>query len=355
MTRPKSSNASASRHFAIRASLGLALLLAAGCRPTEIQAGRPQGTPAAEASAYPGQLARLPDGRRINLRCSGKGAPTILLESGFGATSLAWYRIQPELAKRYRVCAYDRAGYGFSDPGPVPRDGAAIARDLDRALRAARIVGPYVVVGHSAGGLYARLFANRRSKEVVGMVLVEPSVEHQDRRFAGMFGPRAASLDALRNRAAACEQAALKKALPSEEPELQACVGKPREDQPAAVNAARRTEGMRASTWRTQVSELDNLWGRTSEQVSLGPQSYGDMPLIVLTAGKAYDEAPEPARSAVKNLWSELHAEIAARSTRGEARLVPSATHMMILDAPQAVIQAVDDVVAAGRRRARTP
>lgn len=324
------------------------MLTVAACQPTDIRAqrSRPNDISAAEASAYPGELMKIGGGRRINLRCSGQGAPTILLEGGYAATSLAWWKIQPELSRRYRVCAYDRAGYGFSDPGPEPRDGAAVARDFDRALRAARIQGPFIVVGHSAGGLYARLFYNRRPRDVVGMVLVETSVEQQDDRFAGQFGPRAASLEGMRNQAVACEAAASRRQLPSEKAELVSCVAKPRADQPATVNAARQAEGMRASMWKTQISELDSLWGRTSDQVSLGRASYGDLPLIVLTAGDAFAEVPEPARSAVRALWSDLHAEVAARSTRGEVRLIPGATHMMIIDKPEAVIAAVDDVVA---------
>ncbi|MFN3514870.1 MAG: alpha/beta fold hydrolase [Phenylobacterium sp.] len=322
------------------AAFAAALLALAACRPTPIEA-QPPAPPAAEASAYPGLLARLPDGRRINLRCSGVGAPTVILESGHGATSLAWSRVQPELAKTHRVCAYDRAGYGFSDPGPTPRDGAAIARDLDRALRAARINGPFILVGHSAGGLYVRLFANRRPREVVGMVLVETSVEHQDRRFADLLGPGAADLSPIRARLERCLTAAEQRALPSTDPALTRCTPAPNPDRPPVVQAARLAEAQRPSTWRAQISELDNLWTRTSDQISRGPQSYGDLPIIVLTAGDAYATAPEPGRSVIRRRWAELHAEIAARSTRGEARVVEGSGHMMILDRPEAIIDAV--------------
>src|SRR5882757_10771777 len=89
----------------------------------------------------PGTLAVLPDRRRMDFVCTGQGSPTVLLESGFGAGASAWGRVQPRIAAKTRVCAYDRAGFGFSDPGPMPRDGAAIARDLDFGLKAARIPG----------------------------------------------------------------------------------------------------------------------------------------------------------------------------------------------------------------------
>ena len=138
------------RRCGAAASLTMALSIAGGCRPA---VGALAG-----ALDRPGEIVQLADGRKLNFRCAGRGAPTVLLESGFGADSRAWSKVQPTVAETTRVCAYDRAGYGFSDPGPLPRDGAAIARDLDQALTQAEILGPFVVVGHSAGGLYARLY-----------------------------------------------------------------------------------------------------------------------------------------------------------------------------------------------------
>lgn len=150
-------------------ALAMMAIALAGC-------SLPAKLDAAAAESRPGRLAQLQDGRRLNLVCSGRGAPTVILESGFGATSGAWYKVRPALARGVRVCAYDRAGSGFSDPGPLPRDGAAIVRDLDQALTAAKIVGPYVLVGHSAGGLYARLFAARRpGRSRVSFCSIPPS------------------------------------------------------------------------------------------------------------------------------------------------------------------------------------
>ena len=292
-----------------------------------------------EASAKPGQLARLPDGRRLNFRCSGKGSPTVILEGGYGATSLAWTRVRAQVERTNRVCTYDRAGFGFSDPGPLPRDGAAIARDLDRGLRAARINGPFILVGHSAGALYVRLLSNRRPLEVVGMVLVDPSVEHQDTRFAELFGPGAGSVAPIRNRAAACLEAAELKQLPSAEPALQRCVAKPNPDHPARVNAARLAESLRPETWRAQVSELDSLWPATSDQIAAGRQTYGDLPIIVLTADGTYARAP-----AAQALWERLHGELAARSSRGVQRVVANSSHMLMNEHSQVVASAIAEV-----------
>src|SRR5262252_5295546 len=151
---------------------------------------------------------QLPDGRRMFLHCEGSGAPTVILDAGAMASSAAWGKVLPEVAKTTRVCAYDRAGYGRSDPGPLPRDGRAVAEDLDQLLRAAGIDGPFVLAGHSAGALYVRMFSDLRPSDVAGMVLIDPSVERQDRRFAAAFGPGAGGMEPLRARAAKCLQAA---------------------------------------------------------------------------------------------------------------------------------------------------
>ena len=298
--------------------------------------------PANEASAHPGQLARLPDGRRLNFRCSGQGSPTVILEGGYAATSLAWTRVRTQVEKTNRVCTYDRAGFGFSDPGPLPRDGSAIARDLDRGLRAAKINGPFVLVGHSAGALYVRLLSNRRPLEIVGMVLVDPSVEHQDTRFAEAFGPGAGGVGSIRLKAATCLEAAELKLRAPNEPQLKRCFAIPRPDQPAKVNATRLAESLRPTTWRTQISELDNLWPATSDQISAGRQSYGDLPIIVLSADGTYASAPR-----AQELWLQLHEELAARSTRGVHRIVANSSHMLMNDHPEAVIAAIAEVTAS--------
>lgn len=284
----------------------------------------------------------------------GRGSPTVLLEGGYAATSMAWAKIEPRIARTTSVCAYDRAGYGFSDPGPAPRDGKAIAADLDAGLRAAGIGGPFVLVGHSAGALYVRLFAAARPNAIVGMVLAEPSVAHQDARFAALFGPGAASLDPLIRRDRACQEAVRRGALPSSDPELIACVPKRRAGETAGEYAEAVREAKRPATWATRISELANLWTTTSQEIDQGPLSLDALPLIVLTAGDSYADAPANARPLLFAAWSSMHRELANLSTRGVARIVPGASHMIIIDSPSAVAEAVSEVVAAARARPRS-
>ncbi len=309
-------------------------------------AALPLPAPAAvEAAARPGLLAHLPDHRTLNFRCQGAGAPTVLLESGYAASSVVWSKVQGLLASKYRVCAYDRAGYGFSDPGPEPRDGAAIARDLDQGLKAASLQGPFIVVGHSAGGLYVRLFTNRRWRDVIGMVLVDPSVEYQNDRFAAVFGAGAGGVSALRDQAARCLEAARngKLQLPSSNSTLVNCLPRPRVSDSAAVSRRRLAEALRPTTWTTRISELDTLWTRTSDEIASGRRAYGSLPLIVLTADGTYAGAPDSIRPALLRLWITLHQDLAARSGRGQERLIEGSSHLMMLDRPDAIAAAVEE------------
>jgi pimeloyl-ACP methyl ester carboxylesterase len=131
-------------------------------------------------SPYPPLRGRLVDigGRRLRIVCEGPRSdkPLVMLESGLFGFAADWHEVQAALAARgVRSCAYDRAGLGFSDPGPSPRDGLAIVGDLEVLLKKAGEPGPYVVVGHSMAGLHTRLFTLRNPDKVVGLVLVDAS------------------------------------------------------------------------------------------------------------------------------------------------------------------------------------
>ena len=295
----------------------------------------PGGTDAAAATG-PAKLVALPDGRRINLRCTGRGSPTVLLESGFGANSGAWYKVQPALARLTRVCAYDRAGSGFSDPGPLPRDGAAIARDLDETLTTARITGPFVVVGHSAGGLYARLFAARRKGQVVGLVLLDPTVE---RRAPQPVGD---GLDGIRRRVQRC--LATSEAAPQPERSDPRWTGCFSAKSPAhAIEAARRPD-----TWRNQLSELDSIFGRTSDQVFRAAGLLGSIPTYVITASDSAAAAPTYGFDKPQSVLVLQHQMIARLSETGSQQTVLS-SHMIMLDRPDVVISAAEAMVRASR------
>ncbi len=128
--------------------------------------------------ARPHQLIDI-GGRRLNLFCSGHGSPTVIFDGGLGDDITEWRAVQAPLAKITRACSYDRAGLGFSDPGPKPRTAAALAADLNHLLKKADVRPPYVMVASSLAGLHIRLFTDEHLDEVSGMVLIDPSFEYQ--------------------------------------------------------------------------------------------------------------------------------------------------------------------------------
>ena len=137
--------------------------------------GMVNAAPGDEIYSRPGQLVPS-DGTRLNLYCTGSGSPTVVFDSGWGDWAPVWTIVQPEVAKWTRACSYDRAGAGFSDPGPMPRTSVRIAEELRGALHNAQIPGPYILVGNAFGGDNVRTFAARYPAEVAGLVLVEADI-----------------------------------------------------------------------------------------------------------------------------------------------------------------------------------
>ena len=134
---------------------------------------------AGDATRYPpaGQLVDI-GGYRLHLYCVGEGSPTVIMEAGGGGNVLHWMLVQPAIAQSTRVCAYDRAGMGWSEPGPLPRTPQRIVAELHTLLATAGIPGPYILVGHSIGGKYVRLYASQYPQDVAGLVLVD--ARHED-------------------------------------------------------------------------------------------------------------------------------------------------------------------------------
>ncbi len=157
--------------------LSLALLLAAALGFTYEQVGRWQD------SHHRFRIGRAVDvgGHSLNIDCSGSGSPAVILESGGGGYGgYGWRVVQAEVAKLTTACWYDRAGEDWSDPAPAVRNSKTIVHDLHELLQRARVAGPYVLVGHSIGGDYVRIFAAKFPSEVAGVVLVDST--HPDQR-----------------------------------------------------------------------------------------------------------------------------------------------------------------------------
>jgi pimeloyl-ACP methyl ester carboxylesterase len=292
-----------------------------------------------DSYAQPGKLVALPDGRHINLRCTGTGSPTVILEAGFQAWSFAWDRIQPALSTLTRTCSYDRAGLGLSDPAPGPRDGLAQARDLAATLKAAKITPPYILVAHSAGAMTARLFADLQPKNVVGMVLLDPSVE-------GQFDNQRAQVAATVARYEACAAAAARHELPSKLPELSRC-NRPAKATPTAFDKQVATLMLTPAYWQTLAREYAAIAGATTDQLRRGRQSYGKLPLVVLTPGGT-GPLTEQAQAQLA-AWMAAHDALAAKSSVGSNEMVLGSGHLLMRDQPDVIIEAVTNMVKAAR------
>ena len=301
--------------------------------------------------AHDARLVRLPDGRRLNLYCEGSGSPTVILDAGLGAAAPAWRHVQDALARTTRVCSYDRAGYGPSDPAPGARDTPALAADLEALVKAGRLTGPLVMVGHSMGGPDVRLFTRRNRARVAGMVLVDPSSDHQAQRMDAVSPNFAAITARMQEPIAACLAKAQAGKLEPGTAFYQLCVGFPPSDMPQALAPAYMELEQRVPHLEMILAETRAVSGPDAYAIGGQAGVLGNLPLIVLSAertGRSYP-VPEARWPAAAALWSQMHDEIAAQSTRGVNRQVAGAGHAIQDDQPQAVIDAVNEVVAMAR------
>ena len=354
-----------------RLIIGMSLAFA----PVSIAAAQETGPPAVDQTLAPyastRDSVRLPGGRTIHLVCMGQGRPVVILTAGAGGWSIAWNKVQPGVAAVTRVCAWDRAGFAFSSPSPKPPTSDNDASDLQAALKAGGVTGPYVVVGHSSGAYESVLLADRQPSRVVGMVLVDPAIPDQaairDRVTPAMAAMMRAQPDMfgafLRKCAAALRAGTLRYSgpdpdrclhpqwPPSYPPELVAALDK-RVAETAPETTAAGLETM-ATSASAAVTDLD------SRIVIKPDRNYGSMPLIVLTAGET-GSPPDPPAALKAEIplqqaaWRDAHEAYAKLSTRGVDRVVAGSTHDIPQLKPQVVIDAIDEVVGEVRASGRT-
>src|SRR5215213_5406379 len=275
----------------------------------------------------PGEMVDV-NGQLMHINCMGEGGPTVILEAANFAMSAHWVRVQQQLAQTTRVCAYDRAGMGWSERGPEPRDARQISSELHTLLKGADPEGPYVLVGHSYGGLYARMYAARYPKQVAGVVLVDSSHPEQFTRSSegramyeqtsrmGAFLPWLTRLGVIR-------LTNFYQAHPDLPPKQRAQI-----------------EAFNSSTqqWVTTVEEFGATPQTNAQVRSMG--SLGDKPLAVVSAGQQFSD------------WLEMQDELAALSTNSIHPVVEGATHESLLydkGDSQVTSATIEQVVDAGR------
>lgn len=255
-------------------------------------------------------------GQRIHLLCRGAGR-TVVLESGLGGFSLEWLPVLEALASGFRVCAYDRGGYGWSDPGRMPRTTDVLVDELEGLLAAAKLPPPYLLVGHSFGGYIVQAYARRHPDLTRGLLLVDASHPNQ---FERLPRPDRRVRDGSGGRAVLLSEPLLPESFP---PELVA----------VSYHVMSRRQAIRAQRFEFRDFELS-----AAQVLAAGPLP--PLPLIVLTRGdRVWPTTPEGERN--EQVWRELQSELALSSPRGQQVIVPHAGHYIHLDQPAVVAQAV--------------
>ena len=275
----------------------------------------------------PGQLIDV-GGHRLHLNCTGSGSPTVVLEPGHGEASSVMGWIAPAVARDTRVCVYDRAGRGWSEPADGPMDGAQTAADLHTLLERAHVPGPYVLAGHSFGGLYVLTFAANYPDQVAGIVLLDstaPASAPGPPTKTGSYslpGRISALLPALAHLGVARLYAQFSyDTLP-----------------PRSRDEARARSGT-ANDVESYINEFRQ--GATAVRQAASLVDFAGKPLIVITAGRGHD-----------SVWLAAQDKLATLSTNSRHRVVADATHAsLVLDETDATAasQAIRDVVASVR------
>jgi pimeloyl-ACP methyl ester carboxylesterase len=272
----------------------------------------------------PGKLVDL-GGYKLHLYCTGSGGPTVVLEHGHRATYLDWYLVQPGVAEFARVCSFDRAGHGWSDPSPQPAVPSKMAEELRRLLQAAGERPPYILVGHSFGGLDAITFAHMFPRDVAGVVLVDsphPDVlrraSWQSRlwirlmQFTIPFGlPRARGW----------------------------CDGEPKETLPIRRALICRPEYMKT------ILREDTAFPAAAKEIR-EIQNLGSLPLVVIAADRATGEAGEG-----RERHSQQQRALAKLSTSSQVVVAAGSGHDVTLARPDVVIQAVRSLIKPREQR----
>src|SRR6266567_496973 len=280
----------------------------------------------------PGKMYRV-NGRLMRLQCMGQGSPTIVLEAGGGNDGLTWAGIQPKLALHTQVCSYDRAGMGWSDPGPSPRDADHVATELHGLLASAHIHIPVVLMGHSMGGLFIRDYAAHHATEVAGLVFEDSSTPLQNRQpaYRAFEEPRKEThFDRFLNKAA------IELGIPRL---LGMCSG--RSDRVKGISQRLFYEDRCHEPFQAMEAEMEDFDLSGQETVSTGP--FGDMPILILFHDLAIDASDIP-QSLIEETKADQDAFLRL-STRTRRVIVKNSGHFVHIDRPDVVEREVGDFI----------
>jgi len=298
----------------IIAAVALLCVIFSGCASPAVK-NTPIPLPTGTETSTPPPRPTLPGdkidvgGYNLYIDCKGTGSPTVILESGLEGDVVTWKDVHPEVAKFTRVCRYDRAGLAHSDYGPKPRDAELTAQDLHTLLSKANIEPPFIMVGHSFGGLLIRRYAFDFPNEVIGMIFVDSLQED--------WWDEALAL------------------LPTD-----------------PTNDSARLASFRLylrDGWRDPSSNFEAMDIPAVVEQVRETNSFGDIPITVLIAGKftvLIPGLPPDLETALAKLFVEEQSRLVTLSTNGEQIIIPDTGHNMPRENPQVVIDAIQEMVS---------
>ena len=269
------------------------------------------------AAPPPGRLVDI-GGYRLHLWCTGSGAPAVILDTGLGGSSADWGFVQPDVARFTRVCSYDRAGMGYSDPGPSPRTARRIASELAELLTRGGVTGPVVLVGASIAGLDVRVFASDHPDRAAGLVLVDASHEDQGHEVPQIarFVPLLSTTGVLRL--------------------FGVSLGQSIESLAPSVRQFAQATSFRAAGYQAAADEIIHV--RESAEEVRSSRRKLTIPVLVVTGGRGADEN-----------WRQLQRDQAALSERGCLIVAEQSGHVVAVDQPGIVVDAIRTVVETAR------
>lgn len=268
----------------------------------------------------PGELVWIGDTHRLHVSCVGQGDITVLFEAGLGGTSLEWSPVQSRVDKNIKTCAYDRAGYAWSDPSPFPRHAMQIAREADALLLALNISEPVILVGHSFGGLTMRLLAERTRLKIAGLVLIDSSHEDQ---FARM------------------ERAGSKAMMPKGKNFVISPSGVP-ENLPNSIQRKILALNRMRKNYAAVHAEMSEF--RLSAQQVKRHRRELPYPVAVLIRGKDPYLTSENESSALNNAWLDLQQDLVSLSAKGYSVVAENSGHHVHVDEPELVVKTIQEL-----------
>jgi pimeloyl-ACP methyl ester carboxylesterase len=299
------------------------------------------------------QLTDIGAGRRLNAFCIGTGSPTVVFEQGGEGNIGNWKSVAPAISSLTRTCFYDRAGFGYSDPPRLDVTAMNVTDDLHALIQAQGIVGPVVLVGHSVGGFYATVYADRFPENVAGLVLVDPGFAGQEQwRTARDQESEFPHISQGEETLLKCARLARAGQLTFQSLAPNGCF--PVSDQLPTGETRYLLHAVTGPHWyEAEYSQSVNFFSRdTNLSVSQAQEaavrrSFGSMPIEVVSAENPPSsswQTPER-RLAAGAHWHEGHRQLSSRSTQGHWAVVEGAGHFIQRDQPQAVISAIERVI----------